>query len=293
MESNKNKFENLKLLLGDFFDTLNESNSGLLQQVEDFKKEIVALNEKIEGYKEGMENLQERLSYLEISDALRERNKIMADTLAAQDDPYEQTGEDIADETSATESNPEDDEPPFILGGDDDFEETPVNHEIPDTFDVLPDTKSQMAPIATAPAFKPVTPISEPAAPVSSATAPASPVASQPLDLWQSPAKEEPQQESKLIMDAVRPDWYDWEVDYPAPYLEDIATGIGFNDRLLFLKELFNGNETEFAGAVKAMNQMEHFQQATDYIRRHYPLWDEQSDVVYRFYMNVRRKLRK
>lgn len=326
MESNKNKFENLKLLLGDFFDTLNESNAGLLQQVEDFKKEIVALNEKVEGYKESIENLQERLSYLEINDALRERNKMMADTLAIQDNPYELAGEDAADETSGAESNPEDDEPSFMLGGDDDFEETPINHEIPDTFGVAPDTKSQMAPVAPEPAFEPVMTISEPVesaflaavpsalvqaspataarpsatssispvtAAIPSATPPVSPVSPQPLDLWEAPVKAEPQQESKLIMDAVRPDWYDWEVDYPAPYLEDIATGIGFNDRLLFLKELFNGNEAEFAGTVKTINQMEHFQQATDYIRGHYPLWDEQSDVVYRFYMNVRRKLRK
>lgn len=269
MESNKNKFETLKLLLDDLFDTLNESNLSLLQQMEDLKKENVVLNEKIDGYKESIENLQERLSYLEISDALRERDKMVMDPFASEDNP----NEELADEAAEAESEPEDDEPSFILGGDDDIEDNPDTfYDTPNAFHVASDTKSEMAP-----------PVSEPVFPASV----------QPVDLWQPSEKEKHEQESKLIMDTVRPDWYDWEVDYPAPYLEDIATGIGFNDKLLFLKELFGSNEEEFSRTIKVINEMEHFQQATDYIREHYQHWDEQSDVVYRFYMNVRRKLRK
>ena len=102
--------------------------------------------------------------------------------------------------------------------------------------------------------------------------------------------------ESKMINDAAKPDWYDWEVDYPSSYIDDVYKGISFNDRYEFVKELFNvtGNLDEaemiFKETLDAINEMENFKVVVAYMRERFPQWDEQSDEVYRFYMAVRRK---
>lgn len=100
-------------------------------------------------------------------------------------------------------------------------------------------------------------------------------------------------QEPLPVVDKARPDWYDWEVDIPGPYIEDIRDGIGLNDRILFLNELFYGDEEEFARAVSVLNGMERLVDAVGYIRERFPNWDEESDEVYRFYMTVRRRFNK
>ncbi len=98
------------------------------------------------------------------------------------------------------------------------------------------------------------------------------------------------------VNDAAKPDWYDWEVDYPAAYIDDIYKGISFNDRYEFVKELFNvtGNLSEaeivFKETLDDINCMDNFKEVVAYIRHRFPQWDEQSDEVYRFYMIVRRK---
>ena len=96
-----------------------------------------------------------------------------------------------------------------------------------------------------------------------------------------------------LVVDKARPDWYDWEVDIPGSYIEDIWDGIGLNDRLLFLKELFRGDEIDFSETLDALNEMATLVEAVEYIRGRYSFWDEESDEVYRFYMTVRRRFNK
>ena len=96
-----------------------------------------------------------------------------------------------------------------------------------------------------------------------------------------------------LVVDKARPDWYDWEVDIPGSYIEEIWDGIGLNDRLLFLKELFSGDEIDFSETLDALNEMATLVEAVEYIRGRYSFWDEESDEVYRFYMTVRRRFNK
>lgn len=103
----------------------------------------------------------------------------------------------------------------------------------------------------------------------------------------------EHQQERVLVVDKARPEWYDWEVDIPGAFIDDIWDGIGLNDRMLFLRELFDGNEDGFRETVAALNNMERLAQVTEFIRERYPQWDEESDEVYRFYMTVRRRFNK
>ena len=103
----------------------------------------------------------------------------------------------------------------------------------------------------------------------------------------------------RIVNEAAKPDWYDWEVDYPAEYVDDVYKGISFNDRYEFIKELFNVTgsldeaEMAFKETLDTINSLEHFKQGVAYIRERFPMWDEQSDEVYRFYMAVRRKFNK
>lgn len=106
-------------------------------------------------------------------------------------------------------------------------------------------------------------------------------------------------QEAKIVNEAAKPDWYDWEVDYPADYVDDVYKAISFNDRFEFIKELFNLSgdlgeaEYLFKDTLDDINEMENFKQVVAYIRHRFPKWDEQSDEVYRFYMAVRRRFNK
>lgn len=100
----------------------------------------------------------------------------------------------------------------------------------------------------------------------------------------------------KMVNDMAKPDWYDWEVDYPAAYVEDVYAAISFNDRYEFVKELFNVSgsldeaEMLFKETLDVINELDNFKKVVAYIRERFPQWDEQSDEVYRFYMAVRRK---
>ncbi|MBO4692207.1 MAG: hypothetical protein J5604_05465 [Bacteroidales bacterium] len=96
----------------------------------------------------------------------------------------------------------------------------------------------------------------------------------------------EPEEEKKR-------DWYDWEYDYPAEYVEDLVGSMGINDRLEFIRELFNSNSVEFERDMQHIDQLENFKTIVSYMRQTHPNWDEESDTVYRFYMHVRRKFRK
>ncbi|MCI1779077.1 MAG: hypothetical protein LKI53_03875 [Bacteroidales bacterium] len=101
------------------------------------------------------------------------------------------------------------------------------------------------------------------------------------------------------VNDSHKRDWYDWEIDYPQSYIDDISEGFSYNDKFEFEKELFNKNgnldqaENDFNETIKELNGMENFKQAVSYMRKNYPEWDEESDEVYRFYMIVRRKFNK
>ncbi len=87
-------------------------------------------------------------------------------------------------------------------------------------------------------------------------------------------------------------DWYDWEYDYPAEYVEDLVGSMGINDRLEFIRELFNSNSVEFERDMQHIDQLPNFKTIVSYMRQTHPNWDEESDTVYRFYMHVRRKFR-
>ena len=83
-----------------------------------------------------------------------------------------------------------------------------------------------------------------------------------------------------------------WRTDIPGSELKDIMSAISLNDRALFINSLFSENPGLFVSTVSDLNTMSSLDDAVRYIRTHFPDWDMDSDLVYRFMMEVRRKLR-
>lgn len=83
-----------------------------------------------------------------------------------------------------------------------------------------------------------------------------------------------------------------WRTDRPGSPLKDIRSAISLNDRVLFINYLFREDPSLFIDTVSVFNSMETLDEAVGYLKDNFPEWDMQSEVVYRFMMAVRRKLR-
>ena len=64
------------------------------------------------------------------------------------------------------------------------------------------------------------------------------------------------------------------------------------NDRALFIRSLFRGDPMLFSNTVTRINIMESLDEVLACLRDEFPEWNMDSDVVYRFMMAVRRKIR-
>lgn len=83
-----------------------------------------------------------------------------------------------------------------------------------------------------------------------------------------------------------------WMVDIPGPKVEMIQSALSFNDRLTFIRELFDGDSEQFNITLDRINETSTFDEVVSDMRDAYPEWDENSPLVYRFYMEVRRRYR-
>jgi len=92
--------------------------------------------------------------------------------------------------------------------------------------------------------------------------------------------------------DGKKADWYDWEYDYPADYVDDLLESMGINDKLEFVRELFHSDPLMFDSQMKEIDTMPNFKAIVQFFRMAHPEWDEGSDTVYRLYMHIRRKFR-
>ena len=82
-----------------------------------------------------------------------------------------------------------------------------------------------------------------------------------------------------------------WRTDMPGAPVKDLLSAISLNDRVQFINVLFNEDPSLFQQARAQINAMETLDQAVEYITSTYD-WDMGSQVVYRFMMAVRRKVR-
>ncbi len=83
-----------------------------------------------------------------------------------------------------------------------------------------------------------------------------------------------------------------WRHDLPGPSVKDIRSAISLNDRVIFINLLFNEDAQTFVNTLSRINAMENLDQAVEYITDQFPAWDMKSDLVYRFMMAVRRKVK-
>ena len=83
-----------------------------------------------------------------------------------------------------------------------------------------------------------------------------------------------------------------WRKDMPGTPVRDIRSAISLNDRVIFINLLFNEDAQAFVNALTRINSMTTLDEAVDFICSEFPSWDLNSELVYRFMMAVRRKVR-
>ncbi len=83
-----------------------------------------------------------------------------------------------------------------------------------------------------------------------------------------------------------------WRTDIPGSSVSDIRSAISLNDRILFINTLFHEDPIAFKDTLSALNAMPSFDEGVKFVRERHPEWNTESDVVYRFMMAVRRKLK-
>ena len=83
-----------------------------------------------------------------------------------------------------------------------------------------------------------------------------------------------------------------WRKDMPGTPVRDIRSAISLNDRVIFINLLFNEDAQAFVNALTRINSMATLDEVVDFISSEFPSWDLNSELVYRFMMAVRRKVR-
>lgn len=83
-----------------------------------------------------------------------------------------------------------------------------------------------------------------------------------------------------------------WRTDMPGTSVSDIRSAISLNDRILFINTLFHEDPIAFKNAISSLNAAPSFSDGVKFILGKHPEWNTGSDVVYRFMMAVRRKLK-
>ena len=83
-----------------------------------------------------------------------------------------------------------------------------------------------------------------------------------------------------------------WRKDMPGSTVRDIRSAISLNDRVIFINLLFKEDAQTFVDTLSKINTMETLDQVVEYICAEFPSWDLNSDLVYRFMMAVRRKVK-
>lgn len=82
-----------------------------------------------------------------------------------------------------------------------------------------------------------------------------------------------------------------WRTDMPGAPVKDLLSAISLNDRVQFINVLFNEDPAAFQQARARINMMETLDEVVEYVTSEYD-WDLNSQVVYRFMMAVRRKVK-
>lgn len=83
-----------------------------------------------------------------------------------------------------------------------------------------------------------------------------------------------------------------WRKDMPSPEVKDVRSAISLNDRVMFISTLFRDDSMLFQDVINKINALTTLEKAVQYLKENFPEWDMDSELVYRFMMSVRRKIR-
>lgn len=83
-----------------------------------------------------------------------------------------------------------------------------------------------------------------------------------------------------------------WRKDMPGPEVKDVRSAISLNDRVMFISTLFRDDSMLFQDVINKINALATLEKAVQYLKENFPEWDMDSELVYRFMMSVRRKIR-
>ena len=85
---------------------------------------------------------------------------------------------------------------------------------------------------------------------------------------------------------------FQWMNDMPGGEVANMISGISLNDRVLFINTLFREDPSLFQSTISTLNGMKSLEDAVAWLVARFPEWNLNSEVVYRFMMAARRKLR-
>lgn len=83
-----------------------------------------------------------------------------------------------------------------------------------------------------------------------------------------------------------------WRTDMPGTPVKDVRSAISLNDRIIFINYLFDEDPMAFQNAINQINAMTSLDQVVAYVKAERPEWDLNSELVYRFMMAVRRRVK-
>ncbi|HEX7366261.1 MAG TPA: hypothetical protein VF273_04150 [Pelobium sp.] len=78
-----------------------------------------------------------------------------------------------------------------------------------------------------------------------------------------------------------------------AKKLEDLKSAISINDKMVFIKELFNGYNLAYSEAIEIVNRFDNFEAADNFLQKNYALkndWEGKQVTVKRFYEYLHKK---
>jgi hypothetical protein len=81
--------------------------------------------------------------------------------------------------------------------------------------------------------------------------------------------------------------------DFTKKAADDLKSAISLNDKMLFIKSLFNGYNLAYSEAIEILNRFDSFEAADNFLIKNYAqknTWGEKQEVVDRFYEYLNRK---
>lgn len=232
------------------------------------KELLDEMSSLLASLKEGVSALERKLSELQSSSFVYDMNDIFNDAEALSDGTAEPAAAVAETESAEAESVAAESAEPSAAAGSDGQNEEDMPEEIFESEEIFPESQD---------IFQGGADDSGPEAHSGSrqsqeAEAPAEPV---------SPTVKDRLSEKEA-----------WRKDMPGQPVKDVRSAVSLNDRALFIHTIFREDPLLFSRTVTEINAMDTLEQVVDYLSANFPEWDMDSDLVYRFMMAVRRKVR-